>query len=151
MNGTLIILISALLIGSCNTSKDVQDKKNEDSSKLDKTINPPDKHPESKSPDNMSIITDSVDLVITFSSRGEGINGKAVKTLDSFISEFESENNKSIKYDLNNWGREGEKDYCIDLENLSSEKRDLFASQVKRLLEDENLVTISENTLCPRH
>lgn len=150
MNWTSIVLITTLLIGPCNSNQNAGDGmvvKKKDTP--EKSINPPDGHPQSGKKDETTNMSREVsDLIITFSSRGEGINGKAKKLLHDFIDEFESQHKIRFKYDVNSWGREGERDYCFDLKDLDNDKQELFVTQVKRLLEEENLVTISKNKSC---
>jgi hypothetical protein len=46
------------------------------------------------------------------------------------------------------WGREGEVDYCIDLNNLDAEKQNVFLLQTKEILIQSQLVHIVENAPC---
>jgi len=149
MKFSIIIFMSSLLVCACNNSKKVTNEKNEEENNhKDKVINSSDEHPEADSSNTSP--SDSSDLVITFSSRGEGINGNAVETLNSFIDEFESQYDVSIEFNINNWGREGEKDYCFNLENLNSKIKGSFIAESKGLLEEKNLVTITENRICSK-
>lgn len=140
-----IIFLSILLSCACNNSKKVTNKKNVGENKV---ISSSDEHPEADS--SNTSLSDSSDLVITFSSRGEGINGNAVESLHSFIDEFESQYEVSIEFNINNWGREGEKDYCFSLKNLNNKNKKIFIAEAKVLLEEKNLVTITENRICSK-
>jgi hypothetical protein len=149
MNWTSIFLISASLLGPCNSNQNEHEKKNEDSDSISKkTINPPDENLKSKTSKNTTAPNKSFDLIITFSSRGEGINGDARKSLDEYIKHFESNKNVQINYHMKSWGREGETDYCFNLSNLNSTDQNDFVSQAKELLKSANLVSISENKNC---
>jgi hypothetical protein len=143
------MFISGLLICACNNSKKVPKEKNADDNNH-KVINSSDEHPESDSSYTILPHSDSSDLVITFSSRGEGINGKTVETLHSLINEFEFKYDVTIEFKIRNWGREGEKDYCFRLNNLNRKMKELFISEVKGLLKGQTLVIINENMICTK-
>lgn len=141
--------MSSLLICACNISKkSTREKNEEEHNHKDKVIKPSDQHPEAES--SNTSLSDSSDLVITFSSRGEGINANSVETLHSFIDEFESQYVVSIEVNINNWGREGERDYCFNLKNLNNKNKKIFIADAKVLLEKKKLVTITENRLCSK-
>jgi hypothetical protein len=46
------------------------------------------------------------------------------------------------------WGKEGEIDYCIKLNNLSTELQEQFIRSTKDKTKDSKLVRLYENTEC---
>ena len=89
-------------------------------------------------------VEDTYRLVVSFYSKGEGIDNKVneafVKVLDS--------NSKKIVYEPTHWGREGEIDYCLKLSELSSIEQNDFVKKVKEVLSKSSLVHINENAKC---
>ncbi|MFZ9976466.1 MAG: hypothetical protein ACO3GR_00050 [Candidatus Kapaibacteriota bacterium] len=87
-------------------------------------------------------------LRVSFFSIGSGIDRKTRQDFDRFIKEFEQKNNVSILLDKATWGKEGEIDYCINLNNLSTELQEQFISSTKDKTKDSKLVRLYENTKC---
>ncbi|HET6244307.1 MAG: hypothetical protein H0V01_06385 [Bacteroidetes bacterium] len=83
-------------------------------------------------------------LVISFYSKGEGIDFKTQEQYANFLEK----NNQGIAYEEARWGREGEVDYCINLNKLSSIQQKEFISETRSLLGKSNLVHINENQPC---
>lgn len=52
-------------------------------------------------------------VVISFHSRGSGINSAAREKLDEFVENYEAETGVKLAQDNVHWGREGEVDYCL--------------------------------------
>ncbi len=55
---------------------------------------------------------------VSFISIGSGTDGKARQQFLDFIKEYETKNSVKIVYEIANWGREGETDYCLKLSEL---------------------------------
>ncbi|MCE2756082.1 MAG: hypothetical protein LW818_08865 [Ignavibacteriae bacterium] len=87
-------------------------------------------------------------LRVSFFSIGSGIDRKTRQDYDRFIKEFEQKNNVSILLDKATWGKEGEIDYCIKLNNLSTELQEQFIRSTKDKIKDSKLVRLYENTTC---
>lgn len=87
-------------------------------------------------------------LRVSFFSIGSGIDRKTRQDYDRFIKEFEQKNNVSILLDQATWGKEGEIDYCINLNNLSTELQEQFIRSTKDKTKDSKLVRLYENTKC---
>lgn len=85
-----------------------------------------------------------VGFVVSFYSRGEGIDAtikdEFVKFLDSYA--------KNITYQSTHWGREGEIDYCIKINELSPSEQDSFVKKSKEILNKSALVHINKNMKC---
>jgi hypothetical protein len=82
-------------------------------------------------------------LVVSFISQGEGIDRK---THDAFVTWVKQKGN--IRYDAQNWGREGETNYCFALDNLSPNEQDEFVEEVRAQLVGRTMVHIDENASC---
>lgn len=87
-------------------------------------------------------------LVVSFFSIAYGIDHQAKAALDNLISEYTTENKKHIIVQKTPWGREGEIDYCIDLQYLEKKSQTEFINKAKELLSGSNLVHIKENEPC---
>jgi len=87
---------------------------------------------------------DNVRFVVSFYSKGEGIdekiNNEFVKFLDSYP--------KKTSYAPKHWGREGETDYCLALTELSSAEQIEFVKKANELLIKSKLVHQKENAQC---
>lgn len=89
------------------------------------------------------------DLVISFISIGEGIDYIADKAILEAISKKEKEYKKETVRTESRWGREGEKDYCIQLTGYSDDEKKEFIKAIKNSISNEkNLVRFTENTAC---
>lgn len=86
--------------------------------------------------------------IISFYSIGSGIDEKIKLKLDQFIQEFEQKEKVKLSYKITNWGREGEIDYCFELTELSSNHKDQFIYESKKILETSKLVNIKEDSIC---
>jgi len=82
------------------------------------------------------------DLLVSFSSKGSGINHTAGKALKKYLEDY-SRDHKRPAIDTIRWGREGETDYCIQL--TDTRKKDAFVSGIKELLKEEPQVSVEEN------
>ena len=87
------------------------------------------------------------DLIVSFFSVAYGIDHKAKAALDMIITE-DTTKGKKIAVEKTPWGREGEVDYCIDLQNYSVKDKKEFINRVKVALQPSTLVNIKENDIC---
>ncbi len=87
-------------------------------------------------------------LVVSFFSVAYGIDHKAKAALDNLIIEDTVNNKKRIIVEKTPWGREGELDYCIDLQYLEKKSQTEFINKAKALLSSSKLVHIKENEPC---
>jgi hypothetical protein len=83
-------------------------------------------------------------LIVSFYSPGNGIDHKA---LALFSTEILSKN-ENITYSKVSWGREGERDYCFQLAELSAEQQVAFIKEVNTLLGSVKRIRILENQEC---
>ncbi len=89
-------------------------------------------------------------LVVTFASKGSGIDFKTKEALDRYQEQFQDKYKLVINKDSYNWGREGEVDFCFRLENLKPALQQEFIYGVQELLKNNTLIFMEENTVC-RH
>lgn len=87
-------------------------------------------------------------LVVSFFSVAYGIDHKAKAALDNLITEDTTTHQWKIIVEKTPWGREGEIDYCIDLQHLEKINQTKFINKAKSLLSSSNLVHIKENEPC---
>lgn len=130
---SIIILLAVLALGACK-SKKVQAGDTASASTTDAA--PP------------QALNDSIRLTVSFYSPGSGINYLAARKLDSFITNYQSSNNVTVNYEKIPWGREGEVDYCFNLNSLGAKLSADFKAQVKKLLKDEDRINYKENEPC---
>ncbi len=83
-------------------------------------------------------------LTISFISKGEGID---YKTQESFENWLKAQP-KHPAYEVTHWGREGETNYCLKLNELSTREQEIFVRDVRTQLTDKELVFIAENAVC---
>jgi hypothetical protein len=86
-------------------------------------------------------------LIVSFYSKGEGPDSKAMDICQTYISDYETRNRLKVSYDKIGWGREGEVDYCFHLDNLGPDAQSSFIIQLRELLIQSQLVHIDENTV----
>lgn len=106
----------------------------------------------SKSKDVQSapVKSETYSLVITFFSIGTGVDYKTKKIFDEWTINFEQKIGKKISLESYPWGREGEVDECISLENLSTSQKKEFLLEAKKILSNSKLIRIEENVICKR-
>ena len=88
----------------------------------------------------------SIRYVVSFYSIGQGIDGKVNDEFVKFLDTYP--NPVKIKYEPKHWGREGETDYCLALNELSAPQQAEFVKKANELLAKSKLVHIKENAQC---
>lgn len=135
-----IILISSLEFISCKSSQNSKEIIKSQEKKKSESISASAVTPKS--------VTDIYRITVSFYSAGGGIDDKTKSNYDKFVKEFEQQRGVKLSYEITQWGKEGETDYCFPLSELNSKDKDQFANESKKLLLASNLVTIQENTSC---
>lgn len=87
-------------------------------------------------------------IVISFYSKGEGVNANAIEAIEKFIDEYSSKIGKAIPYSKIKWGREGEVDFCISLAALQGEQKNIFVQETRRKARQFELINFFENHPC---
>lgn len=81
---------------------------------------------------------------VSFISRGEGIDYKTQETFENWLAAQP----KHPAYMKTHWGREGETNYCLKLNELSTREQEIFVRDLRTLLTDKPLVLINEYAEC---
>jgi hypothetical protein len=81
-------------------------------------------------------------VVVGFTSQGSGIDSQKYDAIETFIKNHA----KKPAYDINKMGREGERDICLQLNEMSKSEQSAFVDELKRLAQGSDRVTITENT-----
>ena len=98
------------------------------------------KNPEQKK------MQDGSRLVISFISKGGGIDRKTKKSFEKMIVDFNTANKCNVVYTLKTWGKEGERDYCFSFGQ--GDFLEKFVSEAKEKLKGKELIQVKENTEC---
>jgi hypothetical protein len=89
-------------------------------------------------------------LLVSFYSIGGGIDLKNAQLFDNFMVAYKSSNGKSITYERVPWGREGELDYCIVFDGMSTSDIDEFIVSAKAKISDCKMVHFKLDEECKR-
>ncbi|REJ81588.1 MAG: hypothetical protein DWQ44_10625 [Bacteroidetes bacterium] len=100
--------------------------------------------------DDKNLMGDTVRLVVSFFSVASGSDYKSMIAMEDSIGEFARRKNKTIDYQKNPWGREGEMDYCFSLSELEDENQAEFIQFIREVLKNAKSVNVYENQLCQR-
>ncbi len=82
-------------------------------------------------------------MKISFISKGEGVDNELKDKIEKSISDFKTENKLNFDYEMKGWGREGEVDYLINLENLSTSQKKSFTSLIKEAIGNSDMAFLS--------
>ena len=101
---------------------------------------------------NIQAVSDAApspsNLVVSFFSKGNGINREAAGNLEKFLTEYIRKTNTTVTYKKTGWGREGETDYCISLSAMNTGQRSKFIAAIKDLLRPVETIHLFENRPC---
>ena len=95
-----------------------------------------------------SLKADNYRLIVVFYSIGMGTDGPSLLKFEESIGDYSKEIGKNFDYERANWGREGETDFCLRLNELSATQQTEFVSKTKELLKSAKWVNIYENKPC---
>jgi len=87
-------------------------------------------------------------LVIMFYSIGSGIETPLMKAFEDSIAVYSERVKKNIDYKKTPWGREGETDFCLMLNELTPAEQVDFVSSTREQLKNAKWVNILENSPC---
>lgn len=138
-------LIVALIMISCkNNNPSSVVKKNENvADSITENIKVGDSLIENK------IDTNNCRFVISFYSIGQGSEYLISNAFEDSIGSYSLKFGKNIDYKKTSWGREGEIDFCLKLNELSPEEQKEFISMTRSQLKIAKWVNIFENYPCP--
>ena len=108
------------------------------------------KSKESTSIQNEVSQTENYSLVVSFYSIGSGIDRPIAQEFDYLVKDFQEQFGDDFSAERVSWGREGEVDYCIQLNKLKSATRDSFKSRAESILKKTERVHSKENAPCIR-
>jgi hypothetical protein len=83
-------------------------------------------------------------VVVSFISKGEGIDIAGKDALDKWLSE------RNAVYEVKNWGREGETNYCFFLTGMQTRQQDIFVRDLRTFLGENELVLVEEWGKCDK-
>jgi hypothetical protein len=126
----VLFLLLVIFIFSCNNSKKIADN----------TL-------ATENSKNNSIYR----FTISFFSKGGGTDRKARSEFELFLENFNKKNEVNLQYIKTSWGREGEVDYCFQLEEFKKKKQIVFIKECEDLLKDTKLVHFQEFGKCKNH
>lgn len=135
---TALLIVASILLFSCKNSSQAMDST--------KPV------PDTTKPTNLSkgdINQDKViyDMIVSFISKGEGINHELKDKVDARIVLFNKENKTDIQPEIVSWGREGEKDYNFVLKNLSTGIQKKFIAAMEHEVKSTDMANITFNQL----
>jgi hypothetical protein len=87
--------------------------------------------------------------IVSFFSKGSGIDLSAKEKTDVFLANFNKTNKTNLAAVERRWGREGEVDYCINYSILGKELSQKFRSELSALLSKKQ-VNLYFDTVCTR-
>ena len=86
---------------------------------------------------------EDVRLVVSFISRGFGIDQKLKSDFESWLV-----SRPEARYEVHPWGKEGELNYCFPLSYLSAADQGTFVRDVKPHFAGRQMVYVNEHTRC---
>ena len=89
---------------------------------------------------------EKVRLVVSFVSRGEGIDLQTKTTFEQWLA-----TKKNVTWNVQPWGREGELNYCFPLNNMKASEQDAFVKEVQQQLAGRSMVFVNEWTWCDNY
>lgn len=100
--------------------------------------------------DQVNIENDSLtySLVVSFFSKGEGIDLNAMEQFETFLNQTKKKEGSRFSFEGYPWGREGEIDFCIRLENLTAEDKEIFIREAEKITASSKLVHLRRNAEC---
>jgi hypothetical protein len=85
-------------------------------------------------------------IVVKFISVGTGIDAKGLAELEEMIKQFKSEQGYELKYSIQPWGREGERNYCFS--GNKTEMINLFFAQLQETFQGNRRIFLKQNEKC---
>lgn len=85
-------------------------------------------------------------LVVSFYSKGAGIDYEIANEFDNFLT---TQLSNQINFTKKGWGREGETDFCIQINHsLSQKEKQFVVDEIKQMANKSKLVHIKEDSEC---
>jgi hypothetical protein len=86
--------------------------------------------------------------LVSFYSPGDGIDIIAAENFEAFLNNEKQNSSGRISYLRVNWGREGERDYCVELKGLTVAEEEIFDKAMRELLSKATKVNIYRHYPC---
>lgn len=83
-------------------------------------------------------------VVVSFISKGEGIDEKGKEKLVNWLKE------QNIEYEEKFWGREGESNFCIFLKGKSNRQQDIIVRDLRTFIGTNDLMLVEEWGKCDK-
>jgi hypothetical protein len=87
-------------------------------------------------------------LVVSFYSKGEGIDYKMRQKFEGFMADALETRKLNLNPLSVPWGREGEVDFCLMLNELTPRQQKDLVAEIKSMMKGHELVRVSENSRC---
>lgn len=150
---TLSLAICALLILGCKSNKTTanttETKPTESkvetpkSAEVDSVTKPIEQATKTETPKE-----DLYRFSVVFFSIGSGTENSYMIAFEDFIGTFSGKVGKNIDYEKTPWGREGETDYCLRLNELTPQEQVNFIAEANKVLSGAKWVHVYENQTC---
>ncbi|MDF1672343.1 MAG: hypothetical protein P1U41_02495 [Vicingaceae bacterium] len=132
---TVLVLGVSLSFYSCKSQSQAMDSNNVEPVNIEK--------------ENTSANEDGVyDIIVSFASKGTGINRDVKQKLDDALTVFSQNNGVTLNLEKLGWGREGEIDYLFLTKNLSTKQKKELKAKVKEVIGDTEMIFISYDSKC---
>ena len=86
-------------------------------------------------------------LIMAFWSQSSGPDRKSHKAFNDYIDAIDNKD-KKISIEKVSWGREGEKDYCINFLCIKKKERLKITADLKAIAESSKITALRENASC---
>ena len=87
---------------------------------------------------------------VSFYSIGAGAEYDFIIKFEDSVGKYAGKIGKNIDYEKSGWGREGETDFCLRLNELTLSQQAEFIKETRELLKTAKWVHVNENEPC-RH
>ncbi len=143
-----LLIASLIVIAACKNHKETTKAPETSAAKVEtETTTPPVTKATEPAPVDSSN-ADNYRLTVVFFSIGMGTDGPNLLKFEESIGKYAGEIGKTIDYERTNWGREGETDFCLRLNELNASQQAEFVARTKELLKTAKWVNIYENRPC---
>jgi hypothetical protein len=100
------------------------------------------------SSENQGVINYS--MVVSFFSIGSGIDRPVALDFNELVRTYQETFSNQFTAEKVGWGREGEVDYCIQLDNMKKADAEEFKKKANEILKKSEHVHMNENAPCSR-
>lgn len=87
-------------------------------------------------------------IYITFFSIGAGTDGKTRTQMLEFLDTYQKEKGLELSINAQNWGREGEVDYCINTTTLNNDISNELYDNLQKIFNGKELIKMKRANNC---